>query len=115
MFRYEVAALLAMLYLTQAGWCQTGFGNPETPGEAASCAVRAGLAEVREPLLYYEERGSGPPIILIHGGWFGRRIWDEQFCLFSKKYRVVRYDRRGFGKSALPTMPYSSDRDLRDL
>jgi pimeloyl-ACP methyl ester carboxylesterase len=114
MLQYEVAGLVTMLCLTEAAWCQTGLASPEAPTEAP-CPARVGFAEVREPLLYYEETGSGPPVILIHGGWLGRRMWDEQFVLFSKMYRVVRYDMRGFGKSAMPTLPYSNAKDLRDL
>jgi CubicO group peptidase (beta-lactamase class C family)/pimeloyl-ACP methyl ester carboxylesterase len=53
--------------------------------------------------LYYEERGKGQPLIFIHGHSFDRRSWDSQFYKFSKKYRVVRYDLRGYGWSSMPS------------
>jgi pimeloyl-ACP methyl ester carboxylesterase len=84
-------------------------------GDQPEGRVRAGYAEVREPLLYYEEKGSGPPLVLIHGGALDRRMWDEQLEVFSKNYRVIRYDVRGFGKSTIPTRPYSHVQDLHDL
>jgi pimeloyl-ACP methyl ester carboxylesterase len=53
--------------------------------------------------LYYEERGTGVPLIFIHGHSFDRRSWDPQFYKFSKKYRVIRYDLRGYGWSEMPS------------
>jgi pimeloyl-ACP methyl ester carboxylesterase len=89
--------------------------SAQVSADATGTGVRAGFAEVREPLLYYEEKGNGPPVVLIHGGLLGRRMWDEQLEAFSKNYRVIRYDVRGFGKSAMPTKPYSHVQDLHDL
>jgi pimeloyl-ACP methyl ester carboxylesterase len=102
-----VALLAAILGRGQIALAQTSADEP--------AGVRAGFAEVREPLLYYEEKGNGPPLVLIHGGALGRRMWDEQLETFSKNYRVIRYDVRGFGKSATPTKPYSHVQDLHDL
>jgi pimeloyl-ACP methyl ester carboxylesterase len=66
--------------------------------------------------LYYELKGdSGPYIVFSHGGFGDRRMWNGQFDEFAKKYRVVRYDHRGFGKSAPPTAEYSPVQDLVDL
>ena len=52
--------------------------------------------------LYYEVSGSGHPLVLIHGFSLDTRMWDDQFETFARHYQVVRYDCRGFGKSALP-------------
>jgi pimeloyl-ACP methyl ester carboxylesterase len=78
-------------------------------------AVTTGMAEVAEPVLYYETCGAGEPVVLIHGGQLDRRMWDEQFRLFARRFRVIRYDVRGYGKSELPTKPYSDVKDLLAL
>jgi pimeloyl-ACP methyl ester carboxylesterase len=62
-----------------------------------------GFAEVNGTRLYYETAGAGPALVLVHGFSLDARIWDDQFAVFAKRYQVVRYDLRGFGKSALPT------------
>jgi len=65
-------------------------------------AVDSGYAEVNGTKLYYEVAGTGVPLVFIHGSFGDRRHWDFQFKELSKKYKVVRYDLRGFGRSALP-------------
>ena len=50
--------------------------------------------------LYYEVAGEGESIILVHGHSLDSRMWDEQFPVFAQKYRVVRYDCRGYGRSS---------------
>ena len=57
--------------------------------------------------LFYELAGSGKNIVLLHDGMVNREIWDEQFPMLAKSYRVVRYDRRGYGKSSDPKVKYS--------
>ena len=52
--------------------------------------------------LYYEVQGSGEPVVLIHGGFGDRRMWDDQFDVLAREYRVARYDHRGFGRSTMP-------------
>jgi 3-oxoadipate enol-lactonase len=61
-----------------------------------------GDAEVNGTRLYYEAAGSGPDVVLVHGFGLDRRMWDDQFGAFAERRRVVRYDLRGFGRSALP-------------
>ncbi len=85
------------------------------PTVAYSDALKSGFAEINGTKLYYEMRGKGPAIVFIHSGGFDRRIWDDQFFPFSDKYTVIRYDVRGYGKSAMPTKPYSDDEDLYQL
>ena len=53
--------------------------------------------------LYYEVRGSGSPVILLHGHSLDTRMWDEQYKAFAKKHRVVRFDFRGYGRSSEQT------------
>ncbi len=65
--------------------------------------------------LYYEVNGDGHPLVLIHAGFLDCRMWDREFKLYAKNYRVVRYDVRGFGKSSRPTEKFSDSRDLYTL
>src|SRR5712692_6505251 len=74
-----------------------------------------GFVETNGTRLYYEMAGEGHPLVLIHGGYMDRRMWDEQFAVFAELYQVVRYDVRGFGKSELPQVPYADRQDLYAL
>lgn len=71
-----------------------------SPYVAAANAIEEGYIKVPRGSLYYEEQGSGDPLILIHGHSLDRRMWDEQFTEFARHYRVIRYDMRGYGKSS---------------
>jgi pimeloyl-ACP methyl ester carboxylesterase len=79
--------------------------------------VKKGFAEVNDTRLYYEIAGKGHPLILIHGFSSNVKDWDKQFDAFAKHFKVIRYDMRGFGKSALPTVgkEYSHTEDLKAL
>ncbi len=75
-----------------------------------------GFAEVNGTRLYYEVAGSGQPLVLIHGYALDSRMWNSQFDAFSTQYQVIRYDLRGFGKSAVPTgESYAYHEDLKAL
>jgi non-heme chloroperoxidase len=66
--------------------------------------------------LYYEDHGSGRPVVLIHGYPLSGRAWDRQIpVLLSNGHRVITYDRRGFGKSSQPTTGYDYDTFANDL
>jgi non-heme chloroperoxidase len=66
--------------------------------------------------LYYEDHGSGPPVVLIHGYPLSGRAWDKQIpVLLGAGRRVITYDRRGFGKSSQPTIGYDYDTFAADL
>src|SRR5215471_7978893 len=66
--------------------------------------------------LYYEDHGSGQPVVLIHGYPLNSNSWERQErMLLEAGYRVVRYDRRGFGKSSQPTAGYDFDTFAADL
>ena len=71
-----------------------------------------GFLNVNGAQIYYEECGEGPCIIFNHGFAMDRRMWDMQFNVFAQQFRVVRYDLRGFGRSDMPTEPYSTLDDL---
>jgi 3-oxoadipate enol-lactonase len=61
-----------------------------------------GFAEVKGAKLYYEVMGAGHPLVLLHEGIADSRMYDDQFNAFAQRYRVVRFDLRGFGRSDLP-------------
>jgi non-heme chloroperoxidase len=66
--------------------------------------------------LYYEDHGSGQPVVLIHGYPLSSASWERQFpVLLAAGYRVIAYDRRGFGKSSQPTTGYNYDTFAEDL
>ena len=78
--------------------------------------IHTGFADVNGTRLYYELAGAGHPLVLIHGFTLDIRLWDDQFEVFAQGYQVLRYDLRGFGKSAVPTdAPYSHPADLHAL
>jgi non-heme chloroperoxidase len=66
--------------------------------------------------LYYEDHGSGRPVVLIHGWPLSGASWERQIAaLLPAGYRVVTYDRRGFGQSSKPTVGYDYDAFADDL
>ncbi len=66
--------------------------------------------------LYYEDYGSGAPVVLIHGYPLSGRAWDKQVpMLLDAGRRVITYDRRGFGKSSQPSFGYNFDTLASDL
>jgi non-heme chloroperoxidase len=66
--------------------------------------------------LYYEDHGTGKPIILIHGWPLSGRSWEKQVpVLLEAGHRVITYDRRGFGDSGKPTFGYDYDTFAEDL
>jgi non-heme chloroperoxidase len=66
--------------------------------------------------LYYEDHGTGRPVVLIHGYPLSGRAWDKQVpVLLEAGRRVITYDRRGFGKSSQPVTGYDYDTFAADL
>jgi non-heme chloroperoxidase len=66
--------------------------------------------------LYYEDHGSGAPVVLIHGYPLSGRAWDKQVpVLLEAGHRVITYDRRGFGRSSQPASGYDYDTFAADL
>jgi non-heme chloroperoxidase len=66
--------------------------------------------------LYYEDHGSGAPVVLIHGFPLNGRAWERQErALIAAGHRVITYDRRGFGKSGRPASGYDYDTFAADL
>ncbi len=74
-----------------------------------------GYVNVDGGKLYYETAGKGENIVLLHDGIVNCSIWDEQFPVLARNYRVIRYDRRGYGKSSDPETKYSHIDDLNQV
>ena len=80
-----------------------------------SIPVDSGYVNVDGGKLFYEVAGKGENIVLLHDGMVNCQIWDEQFPVLAKNYRVIRYDRRGYGKSTDPQEKYSHIDDLNQV
>lgn len=65
--------------------------------------------------LFYSVKGQGEPLVFIHGNFNDSRIWSYQIDKFSKYYKVICYDLRGYGKSDTPTSSFSHFEDLKSL
>ena len=78
--------------------------------------VNVGKENAEEIDLYYEDRGSGNPVVMVHGYPLSSRAWEKQVpALVGAGYRVITYDRRGFGRSSQPWMGYNYDTFAEDL
>ena len=78
--------------------------------------VTVGTENSSEIEIYYEDHGAGQPVVLIHGYPLSGRAWDKQVpALLDAGYRVITYDRRGFGKSSQPATGYDYDTFAADL
>ncbi len=62
--------------------------------------------------LAYDETGSGPPLLLIHAGIVDRRMWDDVLPALADRFRVIRFDLRGYGDTPLPSGPFSYTDDI---
>jgi 3-oxoadipate enol-lactonase len=71
------------------------------------------MVPVPDGELWAEETGSGTAVVLIHGDWTDSRIWARLVPLLQDRYRVIRYDLRGFGRSSRPSRPFTRLEDLR--
>ena len=77
--------------------------------------TQSGYLDVNGGKLYYEVTGSGQPLVFIHAGIAHLRMWDEQVAYFADRYRVIRYDTRGYGKTTTQDVEYSNRADLLAL
>jgi len=86
---------------------------------AAVCAQTdgraSGFAEVNGTRLFYEVRGAGPAVVFLHGGLNDSRLWEAQMGPLARRFRVVRYDLRGFGRSNAEKVEFWPTEDLRAL
>lgn len=77
--------------------------------------MTTGYAPINGAQLYYEVTGDGPAVIFLHAGVADSRAWDDQIPVFARKYRAVRYDLRGYGKSEPVEGEYTHHNDLLAL
>lgn len=77
--------------------------------------IISGKTDINGAQLYYEVKGTGQPLLLLHAGVADCRMWDAQFEAFSKVYQVIRFDLRGFGRSSMPSGSFSNFEDVRAL
>jgi pimeloyl-ACP methyl ester carboxylesterase len=80
---------------------------------AYTAEVTSGFAPSGEASIYFECAGSGEALVFIHAGISDCRMWDAQFAHFAERYRVIRYDSRGLGKTKMPREQWTLHGDLR--
>lgn len=73
------------------------------------------FAAINGANLYYEDVGTGTPLVFVHAGIADSRMWDTQIAAFSGQYRVVRMDLRGFGQSLPTEASFSHREDILSL
>lgn len=82
---------------------------------SAGTAVQSGFLDVEGGRIFYETVGTGPAVVFVHDGLLHRETWENQFPALEAGHRLVRYDRRGYGRSQAPKTPYSDLKDLHAL
>ncbi len=78
-------------------------------------AAQTGFADINGTKIYYEVAGEGQPFLMVHAGIANKAMWDDQFDFFAQKYKVVRYDMRGYGQSPPVADDYQRHEDIRAL
>jgi len=90
--------------------------HPDRKRETMSSYIKVGQENSTPIELYYEDHGSGSPVVLIHGWPLSGASWEKQTAaLLAAGHRVITYDRRGFGKSSKPAVGYNYDTFAADL
>ncbi len=78
--------------------------------------IAVGIENDHDIEIYYEDHGTGQPVVLIHGFPLDGHSWERQHrTLLDAGYRVIAYDRRGFGQSSKPSVGYDYDTFAADL
>jgi len=75
----------------------------------------SGLAAINNALIHYEIAGQGQPFVMLHAGVADNHQWNNEFTYFTQRFRVLRYDLRGYGKSEPVAGKYSHLQDLSAL
>jgi pimeloyl-ACP methyl ester carboxylesterase len=78
-------------------WVTTALGLAVFLGHGAQ--AQTGSVVVNGVTLHYDVAGTGPPLVMIHGWAVNRHYWDDDVARFSPHHTVIRYDRRGYGRS----------------
>jgi 3-oxoadipate enol-lactonase len=77
--------------------------------------TETGFVEIDGGRMYYEATGAGSPLVLLHADVADLRMWDDQMDAFTRRHRVVRVDKRGFGRTTSESGTFSSRRDILAL
>ena len=77
--------------------------------------TETGYVELKDGKIYYEVAGEGDTLVLSHAGFVDSGMWDDQWKPFAEKYRVIRYDMRGYGKSSKLDAPVVRRDDLNSV
>jgi non-heme chloroperoxidase len=106
---------LAAAGLTVALLPTFSFAETRKETNPMSC-IKVGQENSTPIEIYYEDHGSGPPVVLIHGWPLNGDAWEKQTAaLLAAGHRVIAYDRRGFGRSSKPAIGYNYDTFAADL
>jgi 3-oxoadipate enol-lactonase len=107
----------ARVLLIASGLLLAACGVPARGGLQFSLRPAPDTGRVLVPgsSLFFERAGSGPPVILLHGGNLDRRMWDAEFAELQRTHLVVRYDARGYGRSGPADTAFSAHDDLLAL
>src|SRR4029077_50513 len=90
--------------------------HPESERGPMSSYIKVGQENSTPIEVYYEDHGSGSPVVLIHGWPLSGASWEKQTsALLAAGHRVITYDRRGFGISSKPALGYDYDTFAADL
>lgn len=73
------------------------------------------VADIQGARLYYQIAGDGRTLVMVHAGIADSSMWDDQWDVFSRDLRVMRYDLRGLGRSTIPPQTFSHHDDLAAL
>src|SRR6266481_9949791 len=110
------AALLSHTSRTEALSGSLQSTQSERKREPMSSYIKVGQENSTPIELYYEDHGSGSPVVLIHGWPMNGASWEKQTAaLLAAGHRVITYDRRGFGSSSKPALGYNYDTFAADL
>jgi pimeloyl-ACP methyl ester carboxylesterase len=104
----------AILKRAREHWEYATGSGPRTQAGAEANRAQA-VTGTTSRGLYYEVTGAGQPVVFIHAFSVDRRMWEPQIAAFADRFRLVRYDLRGHGRSVAPTEPYTGYDDLRNL
>jgi 3-oxoadipate enol-lactonase len=104
--RYQTLAVVAILLSVMPSSLAFGTDGPPDDKQGNGGFIVNGCR------IYYEERGTGPCVVLLHDGLVHASSWDGIWDALGKKFHVVRYDRRGYGRSDIPKAPFSPTEDL---
>src|SRR5882762_128885 len=117
-----VAAGMAAALLSQTSRVEALSGSfqstqsSERKRDPMSSYIKVGQENSSPIELYYEDHGSGSPVVLIHGWPLNGASWEKQTAaLLAAGHRVITYDRRGFGSSSKPALGYNYDTFAADL